>query len=137
MNKILKGIIIGTIIGSSAGYYGSKVNENTKELSDAIEPLRVKFENVVQTTAPKVNLKYDGAVRVFDYGGKLEKIAAAKNEFAKDNGAYARRWDVGNDVKPRASTSAPIAWNPKYWNKKIDDSAIRNYRQNNNYRTKK
>jgi hypothetical protein len=127
--------IAGGLLILGAAIYGKGVYNNSQELSDKLAPVRADFEKIVKTEKPVV--KYDGEVTTFEYGGKLDKPVAAKNQFAKDNGAFARRWDVGHDVRPYANTPSPIAYNPFKWHNKINDIAIKNYQKNNHYRMKK
>ena len=140
MNAIKKtligaGIVLGTL-------YATRVCQESKELSDAVEPIRADFEGIVANYPYTVELKHDGDVREFNYNGKLKAPTVAKNKFAKDNGAFARRWDLGNAVTPHSNTPCAIAYNPFRWNEPINTTAVKNYtatkeyQKNNKYRMK-
>lgn len=110
----------------------------THELSKAIEPLKTEFRITAQKTEPSHYIIMDGGEWTrTNYGGKFKKFLESKKEFAKDNGAFPLAWKIYNSGKDKIiDTPTPVAWNPKYWNKKIDVSAIKDYQKNNNYRMK-
>lgn len=109
-----------------ASIYSAGVAKKTNELHNALGPLEAKFEKIVDSKNERDF--------TFDYGGQLEKLAEAKNEFAKDNGAFARPWEsyiTPADNRNVASTPAPLALNPKYWFKDIDTSSLKPYLKQN------
>lgn len=115
--KIIAYTTLATIIGAYAIGFAA----DQKKLSEGIEPLRQEFEKTVD--------KKENRDFTFNYGGRLEEIAAAKNKFAHDNNAIPKAWKAvitTLDDKAVPETPTPKRYNPLHW-EKVNTHAVNAY----------
>lgn len=119
------------LLGLVAGAYITGTAIETKRLSQELEPMRERLEEIAQTQTPNIQSEFNetnGRWNVtFDYGGKVDSINEAVQQFAKDNGAYSKKWGIIGETKT-PSKPIPLALNPKYWGDTINTQALKQYK---------
>ena len=116
-----------TTLAVLGGLYALNVGIHSNKLSQELNPLREKLEQIAQEVEPTRVTTFNESlmkeVTSYDYGGKVDAINEMVNQFAKDNNAYALNWGIVGEGK-RPKSPAPLALSPKSWKKEVDRSAI-------------